>query len=126
MLLLLLLLLLLLPASPGRAAFSAQMVSGFKHERRLKRQRLGLELLLLALPPRQLIEQRCHLLWLLTPDLLADPGWHRWDRLAPLPDQLWRLQRWGRWLDAALPPPPPPVVLDLADLVSPPAPLAPS
>ena len=91
------------------------MVSGFKHERELKRQRRVLELLLLALPPRQLIEQRCHLLWLLTSDHLADPGWHRWDRLAPLPDQLWRLQRWGRWVDAALPAPlaPMPIRLEL-------------
>ena len=89
------------------------MVSGFKHERQLERQRRVLELLLLALPPRQLIEQRCHLLWLLTPDLLADPGWHRWSKLTPLPDQLWRLQRWGRCVDAALPAPPAPVPIRL-------------
>ena len=83
------------------------MVAGFPGDRELGRYRRGLELLLLALPPRRLIEERCHLLHLLTDDIFED--WRssrRWSRLAPLPAQLWRLQRWGRWLDCALPPPP--------------------
>ena len=94
------------------------MPTGAKHELRLKRQRLCLELLLLALPPRRLVEERCHLLHLLDDDLFEDrrPA-HRWGLLVPLPYQLLRLQRWGRWIDAALPPPPPPVVLRLADIL---------
>ena len=100
-----------------------------KHERLLARQRRRLELLLLALPPRRLVEERCHLLHLLDDDLFEDrrPA-HRWGLLVPLPYQLLRLQCWGRWIDAALPPPPP-VVLGLADILtafSPPPPREPS
>ena len=98
------------------------MPSGFAHERYLAAQRRGLELLLLALPPRRLVEERSHLLHLLADDHFVDRRQRRWSRLAPLPDQLLRLQRWGRWLDYALPPPPPPpppppVVLRLADFL---------
>ena len=97
------------------------MPTGTKHERYLAAQRRGLELLLLALPPRRLVEERSHLLHLLADDHFVDrrPA-HRWSRLAPLPDQLLRLQRWGRWLDYALPPPPPPpppVALRLEELI---------
>ena len=97
------------------------MPTGTKHERLPGRQRRRLELLLLALPPRRLVEERCHLLHLLADDHFVDrrPA-HRWGFLVPLPDQLLRLQRWGRWLDYALPPPPPPpppAVIRLADLI---------